>query len=52
MSSSATIPATMRAFGINEHGDSSAIKEIVLDVPKPGPEEVLVKVEYVCILKM
>ncbi|TFK78826.1 NAD-P-binding protein [Polyporus arcularius HHB13444] len=40
------LPSTMRAVGINKYGDLDAIEELTLPVPKPGPNEILVKVEY------
>ncbi len=36
----------MRAVGINKYGDLDAIEELTLPVPKPGPNEILVKVRY------
>lgn len=44
---SVTIPPTMRAFTIPQHGDVSVIEETTLSTPKPSPSEFLIKVEYV-----
>ncbi|GAA5988645.1 hypothetical protein JCM10908_003654 [Rhodotorula pacifica] len=45
-SSSSSIPAKQRAAQILEQGDIGVIQVREVDVPKPGPGQVLVRVEY------
>lgn len=40
------IPTQMRAAQIQEQGDIGVIQVRQVDVPKPGPGQVLVRVEY------
>jgi len=44
---STAIPSTMRAITVPQHGDVSLIQETTLPTPIPGPDQLLVKVEWV-----
>lgn len=46
MSSSSSIPSTMKAIVIDEQGGPEVMQLKEIPVPKPGKGEVLIKVEY------
>ncbi|KHK89583.1 NAD(P)H-quinone oxidoreductase [Novosphingobium malaysiense] len=42
----ANLPATMTAIGFETPGDPDVLQPVTLDLPRPGPGEVLVKVAF------